>query len=164
MRKVAEIQTGISTKKLAMGHLASPIMRPAPPRDYLDNVIANVQVYKTVDETINGSAVLQDDNELFFSLDANSEYVIQGHFRITSGAGGYQDIFSFPADAVESLSLRLDSYLYNDDYSATVKFKLTTITAGTLQYMWAQSVSDPSDTTVLAGSYLSYIKTPYKLT
>jgi hypothetical protein len=163
MRKVAVVQTGIGTKKLAMGHFAAPIMRPTPPRDYLDNVTANVQVIKTVDETINSSDVLQNDDELFFTLDANSEYVVEGHFNVETGAGGFQDIFTYPADATLGLQMRLDSNLQNGDYSASVKFTLTTVSAGTLQYQWAQLASDASDTTVLAGSYLSYIKTPFVL-
>jgi hypothetical protein len=163
MRKDGLVITGVGTKKLAMGHPASPVMRPTPPKDNFDNVIANVQVVKLADETINNSAVLQDDDELFFTLDANSEYVVEGHIDVLSGVVNIQDAFTYPADATYSLQMRVASYLQNGYYSVTIKFSLTTVSAGTLQYQWAQAVADASNTTVLAGSYLSYIKTPSQL-
>jgi hypothetical protein len=163
MRKDGLVTVGVGTKKLAMGHFATPIMRPTPPRDNFDNVTANVQVVKLADETVNNSAVLQDDDELFFTLDANSKYVIEGHFNIETGVGVYQDLFTYPADATYNLQLYLIDDLLNGDYSVSIKFTLTTVSAGTLQYQWAQLVSDASDTTVLAGSYLSYIKNPFLL-
>jgi len=131
--------------------------------------------YKTVDETINNNAALQNDNDLFVAVAANAYYEGELNILFTSSAGaGLKVDFTAPAGA----SMEVSSFLVVVSGALTFnktnplgavsgivsagtaapytnKFVLkTAATAGVLQFRWAQNAAQVSDTTVSLGSSL----------
>jgi len=135
--------------------------------------------YKTVNETVTSSAVLQNDNELFITVDANAVYFVQLFMRYTAATAG--DIqFGWTAPGGTTIT---NPYLHGfgttaavstDDVIAagltapglggigsgtdvacnSVWIVTTAGTSGTLQLQWAQLASFATATTVVAGSVL----------
>lgn len=129
--------------------------------------------YKAADETINNSAALQNDNDLAIAVAGSAYYAGRVYIGYTSQvAAGLQVDFTAPAGA----TLRCSSYLASGvatPFGSTNAlgavgglpgtgaqlpymgmFMLTTTGAGTLQFRWAQSVANASNTTVHQGSWL----------
>lgn len=130
--------------------------------------------YKTGDETLNADATLQNDNELFVSVEANAVYLIEMDFVYSSGAtpdikttftgptgmSGSLTAWTTAAATTVSVSLSPTSTLVFDGTGANAWARLTgyittSSTAGTLQFQWAQNVSNASNTIVRQGSYLN---------
>lgn len=131
------------------------------------------RVVKKIDETINSSTVLQDDDELFVALNANKIYTWLLLFYVNSGATpDFKYAFSIPAGAT-GLRMDVSQFFVVDDentsaITTTVNFGTATPvksssnwgrvimggTAGNLQMQWAQLNSNAGDTTVEAGSLL----------
>lgn len=142
-------------------------------------------VRKASDETVNNSTSVQDDNELFIPLDANSTYVFEGliiynsstvadfqiDFTVPSGATGRRNIIH-GTSAISSCSTT--SINYNGGSITAVASGIggtgadcdfpivgtvtTSGTSGNFQVQWAQNTLEASDTIVKAGSYLRWRK------
>lgn len=142
-----------------------------------------LNVVKTANQTVNNSAVLVDDSELFIPVAALTTYVFTAMVLFTSGTT--PDIkygFTFPALATcQWGSVRLvssasptgdaDFGSYSSatsgtsvvaaagtggDQIATVMGTLVVgATSGTLRLQWAQNTATASNTVVYLGSYLT---------
>ena len=136
--------------------------------------------YKTSNETVTSSAVLQNDNDFFFSVEANSLYYGELLINYTAGGGDFRSLWTFPASTTGIRyynGLRSGSATVNDDRvqvavftdtnqdvdglgSATPAYYYEQITvdtagtSGTLQFQWCQAVSNATSTVVRAGSVM----------
>lgn len=139
------------------------------------------KVVKVTTEIVNNSNVLQNDDELFFPMVANSDYQIDVFVRQTSvtAVPDMQVAFVGPAGVQfgghitrqvlaggtgvqlyltsgSSIDVRIDagaSYL-----SCQARLFVTTTNAGNFQLQWAQNVAAIEDTKVLAGSFIYWRK------
>lgn len=139
-----------------------------------------LEAYKTADETVNASATLQDDNELFVTVVANARYDFE--LRIVHNSGTTPDFkygFTFPtgttmrytqntvplAGTAFAMFVQIQTDTPQSEGGAADRALhawgkvLVSTTAGTLRLQWAQSTSNASDTIVRAGSYLTLIRT-----
>jgi len=129
-------------------------------------------VVKSVDETINSSTVLQNDDELTVALDANSSYFAAIFLGFNSDATpDFKYSFTIPTGALpqkkvngtwdSSTSASLGNFTATK--SVTVAntnsrvmmiegFVIVQGTAGSLTLQWAQDTSDAANTTVEEGS------------
>jgi len=131
------------------------------------------RVVKKVDETVNNSTVLQDDDELFSTLAINKTYFFQ--LIMLYNAGVVPEIkYAFTVPALASVAIldddRWDSGGDRNLKDGTVATEIGSAgvdqamavfgrvimgaTAGDLTFQFAQVVSDGADTTVLQGSVL----------
>lgn len=132
--------------------------------------------FKTVQETVNNNNILQNDDQLFASVDANTRYFFTSRFVYTSNATA--DIkfgFTYPVGATASFTLfgtgAGGSVLAGFNFTETSIAALEggtgvagtmlgswTIgsTPGTVQLVWAQNVTNASDTIVLPGSFIRF--------
>lgn len=127
------------------------------------------RIYKSADETVNGSDVLQDDNELVLALGVNEVWAYKGIFHFNSG--GTPDIkfyFNKPSGTTFKMYEFLNLFGYIDESSSSTQgyggsstsfFYVEGIiqsssTAGNFTVQWAQNTSNASDTKLLAGSYI----------
>jgi len=134
-------------------------------------------VLKTVDETINSDAVLTDDADLQFTVDANSVYSFMVLMYITTDAApDFQYAFSSPAGAsgersdgfwasgsqmiMQTLPTARSIVVGAPNLIGCPVFGrvVTAGTAGTLAYQWAQNTSDVADTTLHAGTMMMFKK------
>lgn len=134
---------------------------------------------KTSDETVNGSAALQDDNELTVAVEASATYLLELHLIQNSGATpGFKLSFSIPTGATwVSGSYNAGSSVANEQFgvmplvglsgitgaganSLLIVRSLITIstTAGSVTLQWAQNTSNASDTIVRSGSWLRLMR------
>lgn len=146
-------------------------------------------VTKSADETVNNSAVLQNDDELFFTAEANKTYLIELFLLHTSVTADFKWGFSVPAGATvyfgpgwigsiaywDSLSLAgtpVALFLSGGSMSTAGGGGLANIsglrifavcvmggTAGTVNFQWAQDSAIASNNVVKANSLLRYQKT-----
>ena len=140
----------------------------------------NLFKYKTANETVNNTTTLQNDDDLFAAVLANSVYLVTGNLRVASqtnadfiinwtAPSGYAFDWSLHTLAASAASIT-DDYL--GGYAAgsqpplaglggsTVIAKvegLLTIagTAGTFRLQWAQNTAQASGTSLLSGSWLN---------
>lgn len=131
--------------------------------------------YKTAVETVNNSAVLQNDDDLKINVDANAYYQGELWIAFTSApAAGLRVDFTAPVGATMESSgflvvvagattfaatsvLGNVSGIVSSGAAAPYMNKFTLVTganAGTLQFRWAQNAANASNTTVNVGSYL----------
>jgi hypothetical protein len=135
---------------------------------------------KTVDESINTSTTLQDDDELFINVAANTVYVVDAQL-IVSAANNTPDVllgWSGPAGATfdwtpgallaTTTTVTGSISLIHRAIGETSSIGATTATAiarpsgllvvggtsGVFRARWAQNTSDAGNSTVKAGSYL----------
>lgn len=136
-------------------------------------------VYKSVDEPVTNSIVLQDDDHLALSVVANGVYALDMY--LDTDADPVADItmgWSVPAGTVMSWteagisagnsnnigSLKMNRLGATDSSGVGILATGTTVmprgvvrvgsTAGTLQFRWAQSVASVTPTTLKTGSWL----------
>lgn len=132
---------------------------------------------KSADETVNGSATVQDDNDLFFAVAAGETWVCEFHLSITTGATpDFKFAITVPSGATVTYSVLALSGAnvanLNPSRATASGAELTLIstpgvidalvravvvngaTAGNVQLRWAQNTSDASNTTVEDGSWL----------
>lgn len=130
---------------------------------------------KTADETVNGSAALQDDNELIVGAAADATYLLELQATQNSGATpGFKLSFSLPSGATWLHGrFNAGSSAANEQFglmplvglsgitgaaadSLLVVRALITIssTAGNVTLQWAQNTSNASNTVVRSGSWL----------
>lgn len=127
---------------------------------------------KTSDQTVNNSATLVNDTQLFVNVSANATYTFTAALRYSTGTTPDLKIaWTFPA----GLTLRYDSLIgptsatlamFQQDQTTPLAFDgalgyamlfgVVTVsgTAGVLQLQWAQNVANPSNTIMQTGSYL----------
>lgn len=131
-------------------------------------------VYKTVDETVNGSDVLQDDDDLVLAVEATGLYRLELRAVQNSGATpAFKCAFTLPSGATWLTgSFDCGSSAANEQFglmsttlsgvtgaganSAVIIHSLILVgsTAGTIQWQWAQNTANASNTIVRAGSSL----------
>lgn len=128
---------------------------------------------KTADETVNNSAVLQDDNELVLAVSANTKWEVTALIRYNSGTTPDIKVkYTVPTSATMKWAVFAAGsgvFLgYQQDETTTaiidgagtgvaclVKGILTVgANAGNLTMQWAQNVATVANTIVQAGSYL----------
>lgn len=131
-------------------------------------------IVKPDDETVNTSSTLQNDDDFSFPVEANSAYLVEIDYLMTSGTTpDFKWAFTLPSGATGRASYQVGaSWSTNNDvtFAANVdglsgeRLYLihvlieTAGAAGTAQWQWAQNTSDASDTTVGANSVLRYRK------
>jgi len=141
---------------------------------YVDNRagLLFAKVVKTIDETINDSDVLQDDDELFFTPQINTVYRILLYIYLSSGgAPDWKQAISVPAGAAglwhtSLVNWRMSQMVTVDSTigqaialsnsaptgSLMVARVIMGATAGDINYQWAQNTQTASDTICLRGS------------
>jgi hypothetical protein len=140
------------------------------------------QVTKSVTETITSSTTLQDDDELFLSVVANATYEVEMWLLHSSGTTGDIKIgFTGPTSAtfawgvhgvatssvstvaatevnMQIRTLAESTPLGGQNLTGTAAYVrgtlVTSSTAGTIQFQFAQNVSDAAATQVRNGSIL----------
>lgn len=136
---------------------------------------------KTAIQTVNNSAVLQNDNTLFLAVEASTVYHMES--RIIHNSGTTPDFkagWTYPTgltmhynrlgvglagggnvhllfSSIETTSILDDGFAADRSFMMWGEVTVST-TAGTLQFQWAQNTANASDTSVLAGSYLKLTK------
>jgi hypothetical protein len=130
---------------------------------------------KTIDETVNNSATMQNDDELFVAVAANSVYELNLRIQYNSNAtADFKYGFTFPAgttmqytQTVYGVGIAVLNTFEQDQTStpgiegqAAIKgilitgVVITSSTAGTLQLQWAQNTANVSNTLLKAGSHM----------
>ena len=133
-------------------------------------------VRKTADETVNNSAVLQNDNELLFAMGVNERFVFECViYYTTGGIPGFAFFFTKPVGAIyngtsirhavanQQIAADLGQFNYAGASSpfgggSIIYAKGIVINGanvGNFQLQWCQAVANASDTKVLTNSYLS---------
>jgi hypothetical protein len=133
--------------------------------------LLSIFAIKTLNEIVNNSATLQNDNELLATVAASSTYEVYCHLFYTSGTS--PDIkfgWTGPSGATltwtsvdpfntswakksigDSLAIGTSGA---DESALLIGVLVVSTTAGTLQLQWAQNGAIASDTIVYANSYL----------
>ncbi len=131
-------------------------------------------INKTADEIVNGSTALQDDNHLFFTVGANEtwsyRFVVQANspvaagikFAVTAPSGATCQVAFIDQQTAASesgigcgtASTTMTGTAGNEVYEI-VGTIVNGANAGDVKLQWAQTNSVGSNTTVLAGSYLT---------
>ena len=126
---------------------------------------------KTSDETVNNSSTLQNDDTFTFSVAANKTYAITAFLRIsTNGTADFTCQWSLPASATAHAFAFSTAVGASGEFTEAAPPTLSSVgnylqitatiivgaTAGTAVLQWAQRVADPSDTKVLAYSWMRY--------
>jgi hypothetical protein len=133
----------------------------------------DIQVRKLVDETVNNSATLQNDDVLLASVAANQAYEFELFLLYNSGTTpDFKFGWTFPSGLVMAYAVFAaggGTFLGYGQTQATVpvidgagsqigalcKGSISgTYSAGTLQLQWAQGAANASNTILMAGSYL----------
>lgn len=125
------------------------------------------RVYKSADETVNNSDVLQDDDHLLFAVGANEAWAfemalymnsgttpdIKLQVNVPSGATGFYDSPTGAPSAMTAFgSPQTQSTSGSDQQMFFVGTVINGATPGNLQLQWAQNLATLSDTKVLKGS------------
>lgn len=140
---------------------------------------APVFARKTSDETVNGSDVLQDDNELTLAAEASVTYELFLHAVQNSGATpGFKLGFTLPSGATwVSGSFNVGSSAANEQFGLMPLTGLSGLTGaganslvrvqaiitisttpGSVTLQWAQNTSNASNTIVRAGSWMRLMR------
>lgn len=143
-------------------------------------VSATTVVEKASDETVNNSDVLQDDNELLFSVSANTKYRFNAVLFVTNADASARVKLAFTGPAAPT-KVQYSAHFITEDgdnvadlanaFSGSLDPGAVSATdiivvinglvqnganAGTVTLQWAQRNATVADTKVLAGSYLEY--------
>lgn len=127
---------------------------------------------KSADETVNNSATLQNDDQLFLSVAANTFYELNLRLIMNSNAtANFKLQFTAPAGAgFSSHSIEGNAATAltgpggaGGTYTGVAADKIVIVggqfstagTAGTLQLQWAQNTANVSNTIVKANSYMT---------
>jgi hypothetical protein len=152
-----------------------PATPPDTPLGDLLNRLANASrtVYKTVDESLASSNVLQPDNELFLDLDANKVYEIDAILFMTLTADGLQVAFNGNNGFSD---LKCQAMVYDNQLRAIARLvaygvavshtaagpgdhwvrmqgSIAVTTAGRLTIWWAQQTVNVAPLVLQKGSY-----------
>jgi hypothetical protein len=133
------------------------------------------KIIKSVDQTVNNSSTLVNDDELTVALSANKRYMIwMNVFFVSSNTPDFKCSLTLPSGTTQKvISNDLHGFStsegFTDDPTTTTVqsltitaefslifqgYVLTSGTAGNLTLQWAQASADASDTDVKAGSSL----------
>lgn len=133
------------------------------------------EVVKAADETVNNSAALQDDDELFAPVGASQTYIFEALLSYIAAASATPDIkfaFTIPAGATllwsgvggggsaseqtETASAAAKSWAATTALASVHVRGIVVVggTAGELQLQWAQNVATAEDTDLKANSWL----------
>jgi hypothetical protein len=140
--------------------------------------LLGLRVVKTVAETVNNSAVLQNDDELFLTVAASTTYRFLARLIYTSGVT--PDIkfgFTYPVGAIGSYTLlgiaaggaALSAFHQTETSVSAMEGATGTactmtgtwtigVTPGIIQLQWAQNTANASNTQLLTGSFLELVK------
>lgn len=131
---------------------------------------------KTANETINAVGALQNDDELLVAVEASCVYHFELRINYTSGTTPDLKIgWTYPTgttirwsgvDSDTAGAVRITGNLTetstpaicgsgSDLMAVYTGMVITGVTAGTLQFQWCQNVSNASNSTVYAGSFLT---------
>lgn len=128
-----------------------------------------LRVIKKVDETVNNSTAFQDDDELFFPVEANKIYFILFNLQFSSPLSvNIKYLFTVPTGTTMlSNDYRWDNSNFTLD-DATIEDLVitnpsirggifwarieTSSTAGIIQLQWAQQIATVTDTTMKRGA------------
>lgn len=135
---------------------------------------------KTVTQVINNTATLQADDTLFVTLEGSSMYTLRFMVPMQAAvAAGFKWQFTIPASAAgfyfpgirQQLTTPATFYLtrlWNDVPAViatdnTEEFlifegDITTVTAGTIQLLWAQNTANVSNTSLFVGATVTSFK------
>jgi hypothetical protein len=129
----------------------------------ITGVGATQTVYKAADESVTSSITVQDDDHLFFTVVAGEVYIFEGMITTNAGPGGFRGNFNGPAltrleaKYVDSSNdSRLSSYSSSFGLTGSgghLKGLIECSVSGTVNFQWAQSISDASASTLKAGSW-----------
>lgn len=131
---------------------------------------------KEATETVNNSATLQNDDDLFVAVTASAVYNLDGRLLYNGNStADFKIGWTFPTGLTMSYTI-LGVYVATPTVFSTSDFIQTSnpalegagadrtaimwgrvivsSTAGTLQLQWAQNTANASNTTLLAGSYI----------
>jgi len=143
--------------------------------------LVSEQIVKPVDQIVNNSIVLINDDHIFFTVDANTTYSFRldlWNFAPSSGSGGdFDSNWSLPSGATgRTVAQNIQAQFPQNTVDMTVKrnrggtsggnpqyaqiFGVVTVgsTPGIVQFRWAQGTADTVDTKVLAGTTLTVWK------
>jgi hypothetical protein len=128
------------------------------------------RIYKSADETVNNSTVLQNDNHLILPVLANEVWGFTMFLFFESGTTPDLKIgWSVPSgttmrycddDAAQNVSIESETRTIPGSGATTVKIVgvngaiFASSTAGNVVLQWAQATAEVSDTKVLTGSYI----------
>jgi hypothetical protein len=127
------------------------------------------RVYKSADETVNNSGVMQNDDHLLFSIGANEVWAYEMLLLLNSGeTPDFKFDFTYPSGTViryvtqtsttsvveGNATFTISGTTGNDRYVNSRGVITASSTAGTINLRWAQFSADPTDTKVLAGSHI----------
>jgi len=130
------------------------------------------RVIKLVDQTVNNSTTLIDDDELFFTPNINKEYFGVMYIYMSSiSTADIKHAFSLPTDCVGRWLGPVAYVRHSEQVTAGITSPIlvgvNTVgertmaqyfhiqmsgTAGTIQYQWAQGTAQVADTKVLLGT------------
>jgi len=146
------------------------------------DALLSLVTYKDTIETVNNTAVIQNDDELFLSVSASTKYIFDLYVPYNSGTTPDLKVgWTLPASATNVW--RVD---YFDTAAAAQKGQSSTVpttgfviggfgadlfayftgtisvstTAGTMQVVWAQNTANASNSSILAGAYLRLFPIP----
>jgi hypothetical protein len=142
--------------------------------------VAPLAVIKGSDESVTSSTTLQNDNELFVSVDANASYIFACYLNYeggTTGSGDLKWLWALPAGAtmryaaphINASSTTILDTTYTEAITVISRTNtagtllgvtmegvlVTSSTAGTMQLTWAENTSDSTPTIIHAGSSLA---------
>jgi len=138
----------------------------------------NQLIIKTADETINNDAVLHNDTELFFTVEANSTYNwmlmwyyitenaadIQFNYSIPAGATGFRNNGNWNGTADSTTPDMTVATNINTLFAEKITQQVGRIivggTAGTVNFQWAQQTQNASNSITRQGSMLVVWKVP----
>lgn len=138
---------------------------------------SSLSVGKAADETLNDDAVMQNDDDLLFAVEANSEYRMRVFLIWSSdGSADFKLGFSGPSGTTMDWTIAWSSVGNPQTISSTITFNGAGVgnkrianytdcvihtggTPGTFNVQWAQAFANASDTVVYAGSFITVEKT-----
>ena len=134
------------------------------------------RITKTADETVNNGG-LQDDDDLIFTVEANSIYHIEGILLVSSATNAdFNMIFTVPASAIYDgiwlgeltvigLSEFSEASAEDIQVSDSVEHPIlldatlqTSAAAGAVTFRWGQTVTQASNTILHAGTVMTFRK------
>lgn len=136
-----------------------------------------IRKYKAGDKAVNNSAAMQNDDDLFFTVDANTSYSIDLLLHVNCANSGPDFKFDFTGPAASAIACVWNAYtpagategdgalvaystaqlcsVNNTDIVIRVRgYVKTAGTSGTLRLRWAQNGAVAVDTLLKAGSWL----------